>query len=94
MSKDILLNDSGDLMVRNGDFVIGESDGQHIQHIFEAEPGDFKQSPLVGLGIRKKINGIFNGIFRREAMIQLLADGFTVNKLVIEKENIEIDAYR
>ena len=35
----------------NGDFVISDSDQQHIQDIFESEPGFWKEHPLIGVAI-------------------------------------------
>jgi len=38
---DILFAD--DLVIKNGDFGVGPSDQQHIEHILFATPGQFKQ---------------------------------------------------
>ena len=54
--KDIILEpvpDSivEDMEIRQGDFFVNDSDQQHIQHILKANPAQFYQNPLIGLGI-------------------------------------------
>jgi hypothetical protein len=94
-SQDLLINENGEIITANGDFLIGASDGQHIEQIFLLEPGELKESPLVGIGITKKINGVVDGKLRREATIQLLADGYTIPEGVqIEDIIIQINAER
>jgi hypothetical protein len=55
-SRDILLNDDNELLISKGDFVTGDSDEQHVSLIIRSSPGDWKQHPLVGVGIIKEIN--------------------------------------
>ena len=71
MMKDILLTDGFDLLIRDGDIVIGESTVQHQDLLLIAQKGSFKQSPDIGVGIEnflmdedfegmcKRINGEF-----------------------------------
>lgn len=49
--RDLLLTEGFDLQIKDGDFVIGESTIQHQDLILIAQPGSFKQSPDVGVGI-------------------------------------------
>lgn len=78
MPRDILL-DSGELRVERGDLVLGESTAQHIEHILLAQKGEYKQSPLTGIGILNYLNAPINGVMRlkleREIRLQLEADG-------------------
>lgn len=78
MRKDILLDETGDLKCHNGDFDIGQSDQQHIEHILEAQKGEYKEFPLVGFGIinyLKKSERIQSD-FKRDLKIQLEHDGY------------------
>lgn len=52
--KDVLYTDK--LVIKNGDFVIGESDNQHQKHILLAYKGEYKQSQEVGVGIDQMLN--------------------------------------
>ena len=46
-----MLNDNFDLMIVNGDLVIGNSNVQHQDLLLIAQQSSFKQSPYVGVGI-------------------------------------------
>ncbi len=79
MRQDILTNDTHELEVVNGDFIIGQSDQQHVQHIIEAQKGEYKNSPLVGFGIINfvKRDEKIASEFKRDLKIQLENDGYT-----------------
>jgi hypothetical protein len=79
VAQDFLLDANYDLLITNGDFVIGASDNQNIQDIIQSYVGWWKQYPLVGVGIQSFINS--NGqdqALARSIQIQLQSDGFTV----------------
>jgi len=48
---DIKVDENNDLLIKNGDFVIAESTLQHQNHLLIAEPGHFRQKPLLGVAI-------------------------------------------
>ena len=81
MANDILLkrnNDGTDSFnIVNGDFSTGSSDQQHIQDIFESDPGWWKEFPLVGVSINSyiKSSGKEQEI-QVTGAIQLKADGY------------------
>ena len=52
MAKDILIN----APLKDGDWNIGESDQQHIEHVCMSAPGHFKSSPLLGVNLIDFIN--------------------------------------
>jgi len=93
MRQDILIED-GDLMM-NGDFVIGQSDQQHVGDIFIAQPGEYKKWPVIGFGAvnyvktRKRIDE-----FKRDLKLQLQFDGYANPEIDttdgIEKTKISI----
>ncbi len=95
-AKDITFAD--DLEIANGDFVVSESDGQHIEHILRADRGQFRQFPLVGVGLQKQANASPNRQkLKQEIKLQLRADGFGVKKIGIsdgEVMGVIIDAKR
>lgn len=95
MAKDFLLDETGDLQIANGDFVIGESTKQEIQLLLTTKKGEWKQNPLVGGNLQqflKQRDGQTAAL--REINIQLKNDGLTVNKVNIEADNLTIDAER
>lgn len=54
---DILLDrETDDLLIENGDFVIGRSDEQQQKLILIAEKGEWKEFPELGVGIDKMLD--------------------------------------
>lgn len=46
--KDILLDENNDLLIVNGDFVIGESQNQEVSLIAGLKSGELKSDPILG----------------------------------------------
>ena len=89
MVQDILLNDSDDLSIVDGDFNVGESNEQHAILIVNTAPGSWKQFPVVGVGI-----GAFIGssgqtaTIKRRINVQMEKDGYTnVQVSIVEDGN-------
>jgi hypothetical protein len=77
MRQDILLDTDGDLLIENGDFVIGASDSQHIDHIVNAQLGEYKEHLLVGFGaINYLKTNVSEMEFKRDLKVQLEIDGY------------------
>ena len=86
MANDILLEQNGDMMIKNGDFVVDYSDDQHIDLILRSNPGEIKDYPLLGLGIANYLNSPISQrikqVVKRDLRIQLQSDN---------AKNIKID---
>lgn len=98
-AKDISIDTDGDLLITAGDFVVDLSDEQHVQHILESHRGEWKQSPLIGIGISNYINAPMTQLVRRQLgkniKGQLEYDGMKVNGVTISSlDNVLIDAFR
>lgn len=95
MITDILFK-AGEIKIENGDFFVAESDQQHIEHIMIADTGQFRQFPLIGVGIRRQLNGSVNRTDLKQLIRnQLKSDNFTVSKIDVTKNfEITIDAKR
>jgi len=94
IAKDILLDDNNELQFRNGDFLVEESDGQHIQDILIAAPGHYKQYPLLGANITNGLNGSNTIEFKRNIRLQLESDGMEVETINFNNDQININAER
>ena len=97
--KDIILDDDFDLIIENGDFKVSESDMQHIQLICITDLGHWKNAPLLGVGIEKYISSSGQtDALKRSINIQLSADGYRVNEILVKGTNetfeYSIDATR
>lgn len=96
--KDIILEDY-DLVIENGDFKLSSSDMQHIELICVTNLGDWKQYPLQGVGIENYISSAGQtDALKRTISIQLAADGYKVNQILVKGTNetfeYSIDAVR
>lgn len=82
--KDIAIGDDGDLVIKDGDFVIAPSDQQHIEDIIQAQPGWWKEFSQVGVGIDdyQQSTGKMAEIASK-IKLQLQADGY-----IVENPNI------
>lgn len=99
MTQDILLDNTHELLITNGDLVLGESDQQHIDLLLLTEKGEWKQSALTGIGIRRYAKTRFGLKERTELAktinLQLEYDGYANKKAQInENGKITIDATR
>ena len=96
--KDIIVDQTGDLEILNGDIFVNESDSQHLEFIITADKGQFRQFPLIGVGIRRFSSGTFDAQAIRQAIkLQLESDGYNVRKVSVSNNGtgqIEIDATR
>lgn len=89
-AQDFKLDSNGDIAIENGDFVITESDQQHILDIMQSVPGWIKEFPLVGFNPYQYLNGRTSSTeLNKNAKIQLQADGYTqvVADLKIDSAN-------
>ena len=64
-STDLLLQNN-DLQFKDGDFLIGASDEQHIEHILVADKGNFRAYPLLGIGLLQYVNSPTNTVSKTE----------------------------
>lgn len=88
MVKDILLLDTYDLAIDNGDFVVGASDQQHMVLIVETFEGNWKQFPLQGVGIDQYQAAPNAGNkIRRDIKVKAEADGFINVNVELQQDN-------
>lgn len=76
INADLNINNN-DIFIINGDFIIAESDEQHILDSLNSFPGYWKQNPLDGVGIRQYQNAV--GIeqdLARKINVELASDGY------------------
>lgn len=91
--NDFKLDETGDLLIVNGDFVISDATIQHQEHIIISQKGEYKQYPEVGVGIANVINDENPESILTQVRRNFEYDGMTINKLEFNlKGSIEIDA--
>lgn len=91
--NDLLLNDSYDLLLdANNNLVRGESTEQHQNLLLITNKGDWRFSPLMGVGIRQYVKDDDNGKLLGEIKEQFEKDGMSVKLLQKKEDKIIIDA--
>lgn len=95
MATDILLNDDKTFKVVNGDFAIGESDAQHVEHHLLLHKCELKDAVYVGIGIEDTLKAPLTPSVKtsklRELRLSLEADN--AKRLSLNwNANIEVDA--
>jgi len=80
-------NDNSELMIANGDFVIErDSRLQEARAICKTYQGNWKQSPLTGVGEAEFVNGRVDAALRRKVALQMKADGKRLRSLKLDGE--------
>jgi|ERR1035437_20464 hypothetical protein len=94
--QDIDLDDNFDLTIVNGDFLITESDQNHVISIINSYTGAWKEYPLVGVGLIQYLAGSVNSdVVKRAIQTQLITDGYNVQDIKVLKDfTYEINAIR
>ena len=86
--KDLLTHIGGDAVIAGGDFLIGESEEQHQEHIFKANKGDYKEFPEMGIGVEQLLSDDSSVSFIIEAKKNLEYDGMKINNITIDQEGV------
>ena len=97
-NDDIQVSIENDLLFADGDLLVSEASEQQVQNILQAAPGQFRNSPLVGLDVTSLQNATVNReSLKGEIKLQLSSDGFNVRQVRIAdtpKLTVEIDAVK
>ena len=96
---DIMLDDNLDLLIVNGDFVLDDADQQIQELLLIANQGDFRESPLTGVGIVKYLKSRLSpatvDALKKKIKLQWQYDGFAnVNTVINSFSDITITAER
>lgn len=91
--EDILLDQDFDLLIQNGDLAIGPSSEQHQQLLLLSNKGDWRQFPMVGVGVREYLKDEDENSMVGEIKEQFEMDGMEVKDIRIANGQIGIDAY-
>ncbi len=92
MPNDFLLDEDGDLLVQNGDFVVGESTTQHQHLLLTTSAGEWKMSPKAGVNINSFLEDDGDIDLATEIREQFEADGMKVNTIQSINDKMYIDA--
>lgn len=75
---DIILDSTGSLQENNSDFKTGDNANNLIRYIVDANKGQYKEFPTLGVGIDRYLNGNKNiQEIERDINNELISDVFT-----------------
>jgi hypothetical protein len=94
MSKKIgiQLTNELELAVSNGSLVVGDTLYQHQYLILQAQKGEFKENPTLGVGINDMANDDGLNEWKKSIREEFAKDGMKVNELNISTTGIELKA--
>lgn len=84
LRKKLPSGDYGDILIKDGDFVIGPSDNQHIADIIMSAPGWFKEFPLLGVDLPNYLNKRDVQQLEQNINLQLQSDGYNTQNAQFE----------
>ena len=81
MALDYIHTEEDDLMIRNGDFAVGESTLQEVGIILRMNPGELKSDPVLGPALVRYIKGRDDDKIRQMARLHIERDGKNYEEL-------------
>ncbi|MEG2495643.1 MAG: hypothetical protein RSB32_08105 [Mucinivorans sp.] len=78
---DIKQTPDGDIDLATGDIALIEPTEQHKADILMADQGDYKESPLTGVGLMEHINSENDGGLLRVVAQQMRRDGIKITQV-------------
>jgi len=90
--RGIQLHTDYDLLIVNGAMQLGETTPQNQALILGAQKGEFKELPLLGVGLADIVNDHDFAAWKREITEQLERDGQRIDKLEINSQGLTLEA--
>lgn len=92
--KDLLLGLDFDLIIEDGDLVVGESDLQNQELLIICDKGDFKDVPDRCVGVERWLKDEDVQGMLAEIKKEFERDGMTVKTVFVnEKNELKVDAF-
>lgn len=92
--KDFIIDDDFDIIISNGDIAVDKSNDQRALLILHTAAGEWKQHPLIGVGINKYLNSSKTGniinALNSDIRKQIEADGLKIARLRIANDEIDL----
>ena len=71
-----------DLIISDGDLIVGASDSQHVEDTINSVAGWWKENYMDGVNIRKYLKSKNSGELSRSMILQLANDGYVANPII------------
>lgn len=91
MRKDIITQENTyEPTILLGDFFAGESREQEADLIIYSARGDWKQNPLIGVGVRRAYNKPISEELSRQIRLQCESDSLRITNVIQGNEKITV----
>lgn len=84
--------ETGDLLTGVGGMSTGDTTQQNQYLILATHPGEWKENPLLGVGIGDYVNDNETDDIKHTIIEQFWMDGIAVNSMTVKQGEIRIDA--
>jgi len=92
MPQDLLIADDFDLLIEDGDLIVGESTRQHQSLLLMIDKGTLREFPRIGVGALTWINDDVSGDLNSQIKREFEADGMKVLGVRGGFSNLQIEA--
>lgn len=91
MKDDILLNDDNNIVIVDGDMVVGDVTRQVMGNVLLACLGEYKEYPMVGIGLVNYLNGSEAPFLIGRIKTQLEAMDIKTKKITVKDGIINVE---
>jgi hypothetical protein len=89
--KDLIIDEYGNMKIKNGDFAIENCEEQICRHLVNAFTGEYKHAPTLGGNAKNLLNGIPSPFWSGDIKKQLKTQFIEVNELYFQGSELIID---
>jgi hypothetical protein len=91
--KGFMLDEDRDLLIENGEVVVGDVGGQNLEMLIVAEKGEIREAPLRGVGMRRYIDDEDPATLLQAIRNEIATEGMVLEKLEITADGkLDIEA--
>jgi len=88
--NDYILDNNFDMVIKNGDFYVAQSDQNHKAVILMSAAGQIRQFVKIGVDIQKELNGILDQKMKRRILTSFKQDDYNLRGISFENSQINI----
>ena len=85
-------SETGDLLAGKGGISVGDTSQQNQYLILATHPGEWKENPLIGVGIGDYVNDNETDFVSHNIHEQFRMDGITIDQMTVKPGDIHIAA--
>jgi len=87
----IIIDEFGDITLSGGTLAIANVDEQIVQFVMAGVPGDFKESPTLGVNVQSMLGGNVDTLFQGRLKEQIKSQHLKVIKVRVSETEIYVE---